>query len=97
MGIGAPISRHCVVLGVGPDLDAARRNWPFGFLITVVSGEQEKWKDPKGDIHWGCWVGVVKVIAVFLLIWGIRGGACRKDSRRSWVEDGAEKGIVDGW
>ena len=68
--------------GGGPGSDAALRDWSvqvFWFLNTVVSGEQEKWKDPKGDIHWGCWVGVVRVIAIFLLIWGMGGGACRKE------------------
>jgi len=43
MGIGAPISRHCVVLGVGQvqmPLFATGVFRSFWFLNTVVSGKQ---------------------------------------------------------
>ena len=38
-----------------------------------------------------CWVGVTRVFLLCLLIWGMRGGACREESG-----GGAGWGIVEG-
>lgn len=88
---------HCVVLGVAPGFRCrSSRLGSSGHscsLNTVVSGERERWKYLKGDIHWGCWVGVVKAIAIYsvdmgYMRWGLQGGG-------PW-KMGAEQGTVDG-
>ena len=96
-GIGTPVSRHCVVLGVAPSfrcrfsrLECLGYSW---FLDNVVRDEWERWKDRKRGIHWGCWIGVARVIASFSadMVCG-----ARPAERRSWWKMGAAQGIVDG-